>query len=56
MHSRQIIKIGNSQGVTIPADFLHRLGWKHGDTIKFEFVYKDRLSLEKTDPLPENDP
>ncbi|WP_320199459.1 AbrB/MazE/SpoVT family DNA-binding domain-containing protein [Agrobacterium sp. rho-13.3] len=50
-------KIGNSEGITIPAELMSRLGWKVGDVLelraddKFIELTSARDELEATDDL-----
>ncbi|KKM90351.1 hypothetical protein LCGC14_1239460 [marine sediment metagenome] len=53
MHQRQITKIGNSLGVTVPADYLHRLGWMRGDLLHISLASNDRILIQKV-PNPRN--
>ncbi|KKM89625.1 hypothetical protein LCGC14_1246860 [marine sediment metagenome] len=47
MHQRQITKIGNSLGITIPADYLHRLRWKHGHQLNITLNVRNQIVLWK---------
>ncbi len=52
MHQRMIMAIGNSLGVTIPADYLHRMGWKRADTISITIGASDCIILRQTPDHP----
>ena len=54
MHQRQIIKIGNSLGVTVPADYLHRMDWKVGDLLQIDVYDSQSIRLLKPSTPPKH--
>lgn len=48
MASRQkIVKIGNSYGITFPASFMRKSGWKQGDEVLVEENGTEKVLLVK---------
>jgi len=47
---RKVLKIGNSLGVTFPAEFLQKLDLQHGDEIQLQ-LEDDRIVMKKSNKV-----